>query len=620
MTDSLLAYFRQDVPLYRYLSAIAFASIKSPQAVRPLAGLLTDKYTAVRRAAAYALGQTGAAEATPLLIENFEQNDTAGYYAVSNAAILEAVGKTGTAEHLELLSTITTYQPTDTLLLLGQARGIYRFALRGITSEEGTQRMMDFATQQTFPAEVRVMAANYLYRASGLDLSNYGPGLAQFIFKEDDPRIRMTLAIALGKSGGEEAQAALLQLFRLEDDYRVRCNILRALANFPYEVSRALLMETTKAPQVQLAKVAAGQLLERGESKDATTYWRLAKDSIAWPVAITLYAAAHRHLPAYYADYRDAINVELRARYRNSTDVYEQAAILQALSEFGWNYRFIQREGLTDTSPVVRTAAATALSTILGYDDFSRYFGAGYRRVRREISLYLKDGIRSGDAGVVAVAAQALAELEAPYRAYLLRQDSSFISQGLAKLELPRQIETYNALLRTQAIFQDQEPPEPRTPAYNHPIDWSVLVKLRENPRAMVRTSRGDITLELLPEYAPGSVANFVQLAVDDFYNGKTFHRVVPNFVIQGGCPRGDGYGSLDYTIRSELPDLYYDQEGYVGMASAGNHTEGTQFFITHSPTPHLDGNYTIFARVTSGMDIVHQTTVGDQIERIDIE
>lgn len=620
MTDSLLSYFRHDVPLYRYLSAMAFASVRAPEAIRPLAGLLSDNYASVRRAAAYAMGQIGTPEATPLLVENFEGNDTAGFFAVSNSAILEAVGKTGDEEHLQLLSTITTYQPTDTFLLLGQVRGIYRFGLRGLVSAAGTQRIIECVMDQAYPTEVRVMAANYLYRAGGIDLTEYGPALAQLIFKEDDPRIRMALAIALGKAGGAEAQAALLQLFRMEDDYRVRCNILRALANFPYDVSKNLLMETVKAPQVQLAKVAAGQLLEQGDSKDATTYWRLAKDSVTWQVSTILYAAAHRHLPAYYADYRDAINGELRFRYRNSSNVYEQAAILQAIAEFGWNYRFIQREGLTAESPVVRTAAATALGNILNYETFSTYFGAGYRRVRREIGLYLKDGIRSGDAGVAAVAAQALAKLEEPYREYLLRQDSSFIREGLAQLELPRQIETYNALMRTQAIFNGEQPPEPRASKYNHPVDWSVLVKLRETPQATLRTTKGNITLELFPKHAPGSVANFIQLAVDDFYNGKTIHRVVPNFVIQGGCPRGDGYGSLDYTIRSELPDLYYNQEGYVGMASAGNHTEGTQFFITHSPAPHLDGNYTIFARVVQGMDVVHNTTIGDQIERIDIE
>ena len=90
--------------------------------------------------------------------------------------------------------------------------------------------------------------------------------------------------------------------------------------------------------------------------------------------------------------------------------------------------------------------------------------------------------------------------------------------------------------------------------------------------------------------------------------------------MIQGGCPRGDGFGGLDYTIRSELPTSHYDQEGYIGMASAGRHTEGTQFFITHSPTPHLDGNYTLFGKVIDGMDVVHNIMVGDSIQNVTVE
>jgi len=108
-------------------------------------------------------------------------------------------------------------------------------------------------------------------------------------------------------------------------------------------------------------------------------------------------------------------------------------------------------------------------------------------------------------------------------------------------------------------------------------------------------------------------------LAESGFYNGKAFHRVVPNFVVQAGCPRGDGFGSLDFTIRSELAETYYDDEGYMGMASAGPHTEGTQLFITHSPTPHLDGRYTIFGKVTSGMDVVHKIGMQDIINQITI-
>jgi cyclophilin family peptidyl-prolyl cis-trans isomerase len=119
-------------------------------------------------------------------------------------------------------------------------------------------------------------------------------------------------------------------------------------------------------------------------------------------------------------------------------------------------------------------------------------------------------------------------------------------------------------------------------------------------------------------EEAPGSVANFVKLAREKYFDGKLIHRVVPNFVIQDGCNRGDGWGSENYSIRSEFSPVRY-KAGSVGMASAGKDTEGTQWFITHSSTPHLDGRYTIFAEVIEGLAVVNLIEVGDQILSVEI-
>ena len=122
--------------------------------------------------------------------------------------------------------------------------------------------------------------------------------------------------------------------------------------------------------------------------------------------------------------------------------------------------------------------------------------------------------------------------------------------------------------------------------------------------------------IRLFGEDAPNAVQNFVKLTEQGFYNGLTFHRVVPNFVIQGGCPRGDGWGWPGYTIRCEINGKHY-LTGIVGMALAGKDTGGSQFFITHSPQPHLDGRYTIFGEVVSGMDVVDRIERGDKILEI---
>ena len=150
---------------------------------------------------------------------------------------------------------------------------------------------------------------------------------------------------------------------------------------------------------------------------------------------------------------------------------------------------------------------------------------------------------------------------------------------------------------------------------------WRRIADLSEstrNPTALIHTKKGDIRIELFAEDAPMTVDNFIRLARSGFYNGLAFVRVVPNFVIQGGDPRGDQNGGPGYQIRDEI-NLRKYETGTVGMALSGKDTGGSQFFIAHSPQPHLDGGYTVFGQVTEGMDAVNRIARGDKIERIEI-
>ncbi len=147
-------------------------------------------------------------------------------------------------------------------------------------------------------------------------------------------------------------------------------------------------------------------------------------------------------------------------------------------------------------------------------------------------------------------------------------------------------------------------------------IDAERLANPDVSPQIYIDTDRGTIQIELAVLDAPVTVENFLALARKGFFNGLAFHRVVPNFVIQAGDPRGDGEGGPGYTIRDELNERPF-LRGTVGMALDWNETGGSQFFITHSPQPHLDGRYTAFGRVVAGMDIVDQIEQGDVIRRV---
>ena len=136
--------------------------------------------------------------------------------------------------------------------------------------------------------------------------------------------------------------------------------------------------------------------------------------------------------------------------------------------------------------------------------------------------------------------------------------------------------------------------------------------------RAIMNTEKGVINIDLFDEDAPNTVKNFVDLVEKKFYDGLTFHRVIDNFVIQGGCPKGNGTGGPGYTIKCEINHNKH-QAGTLSMAHAGRDTGGSQFFICHSPQPHLDGVHTTFGQ-TANMDVVKAIRQGDKILSVTIE
>ncbi|MGZ8848130.1 MAG: peptidylprolyl isomerase, partial [Pyrinomonadaceae bacterium] len=143
-----------------------------------------------------------------------------------------------------------------------------------------------------------------------------------------------------------------------------------------------------------------------------------------------------------------------------------------------------------------------------------------------------------------------------------------------------------------------------------------AIARMGRKVTATVVTNKGAFTIEFLPEEAPLTVDNFIQLARKGFFNGQTVPRVVPNFVVQAGDPRGDQNGGPGYQIRCEINEAPYARAA-VGMALSGKDTGGSQWFVTHSPQPHLDGGYTVFGRVISGMDVVDRIARGDTIRRV---
>jgi cyclophilin family peptidyl-prolyl cis-trans isomerase/HEAT repeat protein len=218
--------------------------------------------------------------------------------------------------------------------------------------------------------------------------------------------------------------------------------------------------------------------------------------------------------------------------------------------------------------------------------------------------------------------ARALAPLAECYEASMSRE---WIEAREGIVDAVAEIEGGRALLegiatadpapsvRARAARALGRPVEPRVQAPDRPD--LLRSRFARNPRVWLETDKGTMILECFAEEAPAHVASFVSLVERGFYDGLTFHRVVPNFVIQGGDPRGDGWGDAGYNLRDEINAIPYVR-GVLGMPKAGKDTGGCQIFLTHTPTPHLDGRYTVFGRVTDGDETIDKIEIGDKILR----
>ena len=615
--DSLKAYFQHKKATYRYLAASAFSSIQSNSSAEEIESLLFDKNHKVKIAAAYALGQIGKASSVNSLLEAFD-SDPENVNSEINCAILEAVGKCGDKEMLEFMATTSTYNLEDTLLLLGQARGIYRFALRGITSQAGTSRMAEMVINNAFPNEVRVMAANYLMRARNINLDDYRFQLFQVLDETSEPRIRICLANVLAKINDNELHKNLLDFLRTEQDNRVKVNLIRGLRDSDEPFLVDSLIPYASDPIFGVALNALSVINGKAQRRHTNSLRELASGTVDSEIRAELLRAALASTPFSYRNTKGIISQQIVSEYNNAATDYKKAFFLSALSADPANYQRILDIMTDEPSNVVRTMSIDPLINIISSPNFRNIYRTkrSQENVKRDIMSYLINRIQGNDLGEIAAASLFLSSHSNQFDE-IFTDSLTFVTK-ISELNGPQSIEAKKSLegaLAALTSYSNEE--DVNGPAKT--LNWATLKNISETPIAIIVTTKGRITVELSPNTTPATVANFIELTDDNYYDRKYIHRVVSNFVVQGGCPRGDGYGSLDYTIRSEFPRIYYDKEGYIGMASAGIHTEGVQWFITHSPTPHLDGRYTIFGKVSQGMDVVNSLRIGDIIQDIRI-
>ncbi len=609
-TKELLPYLQSSKAIYRETTALAFASVQDNAALNDLFFLLEeDKSKKVRLAASFAIGQIGDSLAQNHLIVLFKNEKSEKV----KSGIAEAIGKCGNDSGLDFLVELINNKKLNPMEQQAILLGISRFSIRGFFSDEALEAVLQIIIDEKTPKEVLLQATVSLTRLKGFSLNAYAEQLIKVYNRSKHLFTKLNIINALSNTDSPSSITFIEDVLSKTCDYRLKVNAIRALVKFEYGKAKEIAFLALNDSSINVAIQASEYFLSNGTQNDVDAYISKAKNSKNWRVKANLLAAALK-----FSKNKQPITNLIISEYNQSPHLYEKANLLAALGGDIAAYKFVSQQVHETNSTVTGTYGMMALAEMRrnkGFDSINNLsIQSGGKNLVEEFAYLFKDAVISGDMAKITIAAGVIGDPELDFRKTY--ENTYFLTQALNNCQLPQDIEAYLELQKAIAFINGKEV-QAAPPTKKQKIDWDYISQINYNQEVKIYTSKGDIVLQLFVNQTPVSVANFLKLAEADYFDDKQIHRVVPNFVIQDGCPRGDGWGGPDYNICSEFALNYYT-EGSLGMASAGKDTESSQWFITHSPTPHLDGRYTNFGQVIEGMEVVHQLEVGDRI--IDVE
>jgi cyclophilin family peptidyl-prolyl cis-trans isomerase/HEAT repeat protein len=616
--DSIMNYLTSENSLYRYAAVKGIVSIQDSSVAGEVVKRLNDQDPLVRETAAYCMGLIGNSSYQDSLMSVFGKYDTLNPNSRFNEYILESIGKIGNAKYLKPIASITTYRPSDSLLILGQVKALYRFAYRKKMIPEGTQRIVEILTSDSYSIKARYYASNYLLLCEKEALAPYKTDIYNMVKDNSNLILKKNSILTLGKTADPDAMIQLKNIAGdSSQDADLRQSAFKALKNFQYVDVIDVVVKVLLKNDPEISYSAADYIYTNGIPKTFKSYKELADIQTDWKTKTRLYAATLKYIPNYYGGTKLKIEDEVKTLITQSTNQYEKAAYIKALGEDINSYQLLYDLGLKSDNVVMKTAAVEALGSIMKSSAISNLSNGAKSYYAKVLFPMLDESLLSKDAGLISAASDAILNSTIDFTEFLI--NSTSLRSAKSSLKMPRDAEAMSTLGKlNNKIFKTNN--KDFEVKYNNPIDWAKFDELNDSVKVLVSTNKGDFELVVFKKLAPGTILNFIQLSKTGFFTNRYFHRVVPDFVIQTGCPRGDGYGSPDLTIRTEISGLQFNDEGLVGMASAGKDTESSQWFITLGPTPHLDGKYTAFGRVSKGLDIVKKIEIGDMIKNVKVK
>ena len=618
-TAELMTLSRHTDPGVRSSAVIAMAQNDDPKSVPAVIHALNDVRHEVRQHAAFALGQLGGEQAQSGLLQAIARERQPAV----RFAIWRALGRIGDAAALPSMRAAPRAERSRAIQA---AAHVLRRLERPAWDEPFIRRALESADPRERAAALYAMhratkTPPQWVRARALDaLQSDAPGeldAAVRVLRKGAEGVeeavshawangvltahqRAALAAGMVNTKGQAATHALVVIARSEALRLLRPpgNLIRAAYHPMITAVKGLAGRPLSSADRRGLKNLAQAVRERTFSASIPAQLRKQRLRCALELLQGSLEACTDLEKVRAMDRKNGDEDAIRT-YINHPSPPVRMAALTALATVGTDMRADIVKALTDEDlPVVATAAGLAKKQTLSEADVKEALARAWRRA-----------FAAQNVEVALDVLHAMAALDAPGLDTALEQARHSGVLGLA-------------IAATGIAGKGSEsPPEiPRaTTALFNVEDVAPYRRAQGPTHATVKTSIGSFTMKLRSDWAPRTVSNFVRLVRRDYFNGLSFHRVVPYFVAQGGDPRGDGWGGPGYTIRCENNPLPY-RTGTVGMALAGKDTGGSQWFVTHVSQPHLLGTYPVFARVTEGQDVVDRLVPGDRIQRIALE
>jgi cyclophilin family peptidyl-prolyl cis-trans isomerase/HEAT repeat protein len=636
--DELTGLLKHQNPAVRRRAALAVGRIGDKRGTAPLiAALQKDEDAGAREMAAFALGEIEDAGAANALLEVVNSSkeplllqSRAAEALGKIASVQENAEKVGGATLDVINQSLVKRLPEAEAALAADQKLLSSLTITALMRLRNPASVQPLAAQlKSKDAEIRAQAANALARLRQ-PIESAVPALIEAL-SDADVDVRANAARALGASKDERAVDPLIKLLGDRSD-RVQVNAVRALA----ALNDRRAVEPLLALGNQLFK-SSGLIYVGDRLVSASPLGELFEISAALGAM-----KDERALPFLRGMRRiGAAEVEVAmARFGEKEFFADLNGALPQAAERNWRRAADFAQGLAETGT---PRAREVISKLLDPEYLDRFSAQALPDILRaaaklkveNLSPILRERLSHPDVIVRSTAASLLADSpeDKNLPGLIDALDRTKNDQANdAKLAILTAISKHKKPEAIKSALADQDYLVRRHAAdllkrmgagdfydrigvvqtgHDKSFYQRVAGRLNRKVTATIRTSKGQIIIELFPQEAPITVDSFITLARKGFFDGVPFHRVVPNFVIQGGDPRGDGEGGPGYQIRCEVNTLPYTR-GAVGMALSGKDTGGSQFFITHSPQPHLDGGYTVFGQVVEGMDVV------DRISRLD--